>query len=439
MLVLAVATRLDAQVVERPMAFDSAGKIGSLTPSLVTRLGLSPPAWPVHGDFLQARVFSVSTGGSVLVAERAAGVLERHMLTDEQLQALRSRVDAAMTVIGSRVGEDRPDMISAPARGAFLRNQMILAAGLYGPLLASLSNDGQTATALYLISVGGSYFALNNISSTTPITRAQNDLATDGAIRGAGTAAGLMRAFGGGDVHQKTYSGIALGGAVMGSAVGYVRGRGLTDGEAHAAMTASTFAAGTVLGIVGAFGPERESAERTVAGSMVAAGLAGYLLGPNYPRRARYTVTAGDVRLLTIGAVLGVMAGVTPFVNANDTRGLFASGTIGGITGIGLAERGWARPYDNSTGDVTQTWLGTIAGGLLGGAVTVLVAPEEAAVAMGLITGGAVGGAIAGHSFAKPAPAKRLGAWRFTPENLAFAAARVPGRHALLALSFWST
>ncbi len=436
MLALAVATRLDAQVVERPLAFDSAGKIGSLTPSLVSRLGLSPPAWPVQGDFLQARVFSVSTGGIVLVAERPGGALERHTLSDEQLQTLRTVVDAAMTVIGSRVGEDRPDMISEPARGAFLRNQMILAAALYGPLLASLSDDGQTATALYLISVGGSYFALNNISRTTPITRAQNDLATDGAIRGAGTAAGMMRAFGGEDVHQKTYSGIALGGAVVGSAIGYVRGRGLTDSEAHAAMSASTFAAGTVLGIAGSFGPDRESAERTVAGSMVAAGLVGYLLGPHYPRRARYTVTAGDVRLLTVGAVLGVAAGVTPFVDADDIRGAFAGGTIGGLAGIALAERGWARRYDNSTGDVTQTWLGTIAGGLLGGAVTVLVEPDEASVAMGLVTGGAVVGALAGHSFAKAAPAKRLGALRFTPENLAFAAARVPGRHSVLSLSF---
>jgi len=434
--VLAVAVRLDAQVVERPVAFDSAGKVRSLTPGLVVRFGLVPPSWPVHGNFLQARVFSVSTGGMVLVAERPTGEFERYALSDDQLHALRSNVDAAMTTIGARVGEDRPDMISEPARGAFLRNQMILAAGLYGPLLASLPNDGKTATALYLISVGGSYFALNSISKTTAITRAQNDLATDGALRGAGTAAGLLSAFGGNDVHQKTYSGIALGGAIAGSAIGYVRGRGLTDSEAHAAMKISTFAAGTVLGIAGALQSDFENAERAVAGLMVAAGVAGYLLGPAYPRRANYTVTAGDVRLLPIGAVLGVMAGVTPFVNADDTRGAFGFGTIGGLAGILLADRGWARPFDNGSGDVTQTWLGTIAGGLLGGAVIVLLEPQDAALGMGLVTSGAIVGALAGHSLARPTPANRRSAVRFTPENLAFAAARVPGHHALLTLRF---
>jgi hypothetical protein len=40
----------------------------------------------------------------------------------------------------------------------------------------------------------------------------------------------------------------------------------------------------------------------------VGAGLAGYAWGPNYPRRASYAVTRGDVDVLTVGAVLGVMA-----------------------------------------------------------------------------------------------------------------------------------
>jgi len=435
---LLLPTRLGAQIIETPIAFDSAGKVRSLSPGLVTRLGLGSPAWPVQGDFVQARVFQTSTGAIVLVAERRDGTFERHDLGEAQLQALRAAIDASMTTIGARVGDERADVISEPARGAFLRNQMILAAALYGPLIASLSDDGKAATAMYLISVGGSYFVLSNISKTTAITRAQNDLATDGALRGAGTAVGLMRVFAGEGIDRKAYSSLALAGAVSGSAIGYIRGRGLTDSEAHAAMKFSTFAAGTAFGLAGTVGlfEGGEGAERTVAGAVVAAGLAGYLLGPAYPRTARYTVTAGDVRLLPIGALLGVMTGATLTAATERAEPIAAAATAGGLAGLYLADRMWARPYDHGTGDVTQTWLGTIAGGLLGGAVSVLAEPDEPTLPLALITGGGIVGAIAGHSIASPRRVLTRASIRLHPENLGFAAARLPGLHPLLSLAF---
>src|SRR5213078_1320578 len=56
LLVLAVVTRASAQVVETPLAFDSASKVRSLTPTLVVRLGLKPPTWPVQAEFNEARL-----------------------------------------------------------------------------------------------------------------------------------------------------------------------------------------------------------------------------------------------------------------------------------------------------------------------------------------------------------------------------------------------
>ena len=449
LLLLVASLRLDAQIIERPAAFDSAGKVRSLTPSLVTRFGLRPPVWPAATDFAQARLFAVSTGGSVLVAERRTGEMERYPLTDDQVNALRAVVDSAMSQSGALVGEDRPDVISELARGAFLRNQMILAAALYGPLLASLTDDVKTGTALYLISVGGSYFVLNNISKHTPITRAQNDLATDGAVRGAGTAVGLLRAFGGSDVRDKAYSAAALSGAIAGSLGGYVYGRRLTDSEAQSAIKGSTFAAATALGVAGATGDlEGQSAERFLAGSMVASGVIGYLLGPRYPRSASYTVTSGDVRLLPVGALLGALVGVTPFVDQTDSRPAFAAATLGGWAGVLAAERAWVRPFDHGTSDVTQVWLGTIAGALLGGAVIVLTEPDNAMPAVALVASGGVLGAIAGHHLADPprAPARRTArapgtregklAISVDPTALVFSAARVPGTHSLLSLRF---
>ena len=434
LVLLSIARSADAQVVETPVAFDSAANVRTVTPALAARLGLQRPAWPVSGDYVQARLYSMSTGGTVLVVERSGGTLERYMLEDTQLASLRSTINTATLAIGNRVSEDRPDVISAPARGAFLRNQMILAAALYGPLLAALTDDAQTGTVMYLASVGGSYFVLNSISRTTEITRAQNDLATDGALRGAATAVGLMRAFAGNDVHRKTYSGIALGGAIAGSTIGYLRGRGLTDSEAHASMKFSTFAAGTALGLAGAAGlfdqadlTGASSYERLIAGSMVAAGLAGYLLGPNYPRRARYAVTAGDVRVLPIGAFIGALAGATPFVESENEQLIAGGATIGWLAGIVASDRWVAKPFDYGSGDVTQAWLGTIAGGLLGGALIVLTEPRAPA-ALAMITAGATAGALAGHAMADPSRAGSRSAFYFTPEKWRMPSAAYRGR-----------
>ena len=443
LLLLTAAWRVSgAQVIETPTPFDSTGRVQVMTPALATRIALTPPEWPVTGAFTEARLYTSSAGGGVIVVNRGGG-LERHALTEDQLRGLRIRVDAALA-------SDRGFAPTEPAaeavqqtRGTFVRNHMILATALYGPLLASLSEDGETATALYLVSIGASYFALNNIKRTTIITRAQTDLSTDGALRGAGTASALLLAFGDENINQKTASGTALAGAIIGAITGYQRGIGLTSAEAHAAMSASNFAAATAFGVLGATRDEFANAddERLVAGSMVAAGLAGYVLGPNYPRKARYTVTAGDVRVLLVGATLGAMAGATPFAG-NDDNIVFAGATAGGLLGIALVERQWSRPFDHISSDVTQIWLGTVAGALLGTAGVVLSDPSVKG-GMLLVTGGGVLGALAGHNFANPARAgsramrpegeRRV---RFDAAGLVFAASRVPGQHALLRLSF---
>src|SRR5688500_11184016 len=95
LVLLTVAQSAGAQVVETPIAFDSAANVRSVTPALAARLGLQLPAWPVSGDYVQARLYAVSTGGTVLVVERAGGTLERYPLAETQLASLRSTISTA--------------------------------------------------------------------------------------------------------------------------------------------------------------------------------------------------------------------------------------------------------------------------------------------------------------------------------------------------------
>lgn len=433
-----------AQVTEVAVPFDSAGKVRTLTPELVTRFALSPQVWPVTGTFTEARLFAVSTGGHVLSVDRPGGAVERYTMSDSAVSLLRAAIDSSLRISGSVVTEERPQTMSQPVKGAFVRNQMVLTWALYGPLLASMSGDTKTGTALYLLATGASYFITTGISRTTSITRAQNHLATDGALRGWGTASGLLYAVAG-DAGPQTYSAVGLIGALGGSLAGFQYGRRLTDSEAQAATSISSYAALTMLGAAGASGLLDDSTNgRGAVGGIVAAGILGYVAGPSYPRKASYTVTRGDVQLLSVGALLGAAAAFTPFADGGgDSHAAAGAATAGFVAGIIAADRLWARPFDHSTSDATQVGLGVLAGGLVGGALAVLMEPS-ASGGFALVTTGGILGAVAGHKFADPpkamTPAARVGLGRtrleFDPTAVALGVARVRGQHAIVSFRF---
>src|SRR5215210_754790 len=72
-LLLLVAPAAAAQVVETPQAFDSAGRLMAITPSIAARLQLGPPAWRVIGDYTEARLYSVGGDAYVLAVTRRDG------------------------------------------------------------------------------------------------------------------------------------------------------------------------------------------------------------------------------------------------------------------------------------------------------------------------------------------------------------------------------
>ena len=161
------------------------------------------------------------------------------------------------------------------------------------PAAAALTHDAKAGTVLYLVSVGGAYFLVTDLSKHITVTKAQNALATDGALRLTGALFGLYGISLSADTDISA-STVLIGG-IGGSALGFRLGRGLTDAEA--AMTSgSTLGGLTALGIAGTLGiAELENPERWVAASTLAGGVLGYFVGPVYPRSVRYTVTKSDI------------------------------------------------------------------------------------------------------------------------------------------------
>ena len=118
-----------AQIRERPIPFDSAGRILAITPTLAARLGLAPPVWPVSGDYVDVRLYSTddTSGAAVLVVRRPREVLERYPLAAGQQLDLAATVNRGVAAQRAAGGPDSlATRISDPVRGWFVANQTAL-------------------------------------------------------------------------------------------------------------------------------------------------------------------------------------------------------------------------------------------------------------------------------------------------------------------------
>ena len=448
----------DAQARERPVAFDSAGRILSISPPLAARLGLSAPVWPVSGDYLDSRLYAIDVagGGFVLVVQRQREVLERYPLDVAQRRALARVIDSATTFAVARGGPDvAPTVISEPVRGWFVVNQSVLGSTLFGISAAVLADDPTASAVAYLGVAGGTFFLAANMTQNNSVSRAQNHLSFESAWRGAAAADMLLYAATGDDGGGQGYAAAALAGGIAGDILGFNLAKPMTDAEAHGTAHGSTVAAvmtAAAFGTAGFYNENRNSTTRLAVGATVVAGALGYPLGLRYVRTSPYRVTAGDVGTLTTAEVLGfgVAATLTP-----DS----ASRVVGwGLAGAGFAlgaiagDRLLVRPFDHTESDARLLQYGTVAGALVGLIVPVIAQSDNAHLTIGALTAGGIVGAILTEQFIKPAEANAgLGAAltrerqlgqadrvtvRFSPESMAFARMGVKGQHSILSLTF---
>lgn len=411
---LLAAASAGAQVSERPVAFDTLGRVPAITPPLAERLKLGPPLWPVLGSFVSARLFIKSTGGYTLVVTRPDGALDRYDLTGESAEALRGIIETALSN-GRRAGiGEQTSVASDPAGNAFVRNQALLGVFLYGPaaatMVGSAANDGSTALGAELVVASAAFAAaLGRRNSSPPITTAQNRLSTHAAIHGAALGEAVLYAASGDNQDAAAVGAALLVGSVGGTLAGLHAARTMTDAEAAASAFGATFTAGASAGLLGMAGAFDGQSSRRASVAGVAAGmLAGYVWGPAYPRRASYTVTAGDVRAMTLGTAIGVAAAATPFIDRGDVDGKVVAGalTAGGVVGAFAGDRWLVRPRDHTESEATLLWTGAGVGAFVGGGVASIgsASPQPA---WALAVGGALLGTIATEAAVHPRPGGR--------------------------------
>jgi hypothetical protein len=443
-----------AQIRERPIPFDSAGRILAITPPLAARLDLGPPAWPVSGDYVDVRLYTTddTSGAAVLVVRRPREVLERYPLTSPQRLDLARAVDRGIAAQRAAGGPDSlATRISDPVRGWFVANQTALGVALFGPFAAALAGNAAGGTAAYLAVAGGTFFIAADRARRSPVSNAANHLAWHGARQGAAAAGLTMAVLGGDDVEDKAVAGAVLLGGILGDVVGYRVARPMTDAEAHGVSHGAFATSAIAFGSSIATDLWRDDGSRRAAAALVlGAGVVGYPLGLRYARTGAYRVTAGDVGTLVAGELLG-MTTVATFIprDIDDERQVAAFLAGGFALGALAADRLLVRRFDYGESESRLLQLGTAAGAVVGLAVPVLAESDNPQAIFGPATAGGIAGAILTHRLlgaarARSAAAVRTGqrsqverfTFRFAPQNLLLVRGGRRGTYPVLSATF---
>ena len=411
-------------VIETMVSLDSARRVTVITPTLVSRLGLRSPAWPVVGPFREARLYRVDGGTHVLVVQRVDSTVDRFSLDAAAVSSLQQAVSVGLLAQGR--GGDR--MLGAgtgvAAGNTFVRNQTFLGLVAYGPATAALLSNGGGAAAAggYFLAAGTSFFVSANMVKGRVVTRAQAARAAHGGTRGALIGVGIAaiaNADGG-----PGWGAPILAGAIGGTIVGFQQARGFSDGEAASAGFFADLGALTALGIGGSSGafkgrktvalydannPQFGSYSTTdnslrgpgkaAVGAAIGAGVIGYALGPRYARRAAYNVTSGDVSVAFTAALLGGVAASSLVDDGEPKYGVVAAGLLAGAF---LADRGLVRSADRTSADGTLAQLGALAGALMGGGIAAM-ADTDIKGALAFMSAGGILGLLAADNIVEPA------------------------------------
>ncbi len=443
-----------AQTRERPVAFDSSGRMMAITPPLAARLGLTAPLWPVAGDYLDARLYAQDEQNTsfVIVVRRPREVLDRFPLDASRRRELGAAIDRANSQLLASTGlgaDSMPTVISEPVRGSFVLNQTVLGGWVFGPSAAALMDDPAASTAAYLAITGASFFFATDLTRKSSVSRAQNHLSFHSALRGAAAANLGLYALAGGDVDAKASYLATLAGGIAGDMIGFELAKPMTDAEAHGTAHGSTITAAVTAGLLGTVGMfENEGSSRVAAGAIVAAGALGYPAGLRYVRTAPYRVTAGDVGTLLTSELLGVATVGTFLVDADvDEHIGYGLLTAGFAVGALIGDRLLVKPYDHTTAEARLVNFGALAGGLIGVAVPVLASSDNATVTLGMATAGAILGAVFTEGLIQPAKAGERTSLResgkesrvsihFSPQSMLMAGLKQKGNHSILSLTF---
>lgn len=340
-----------------------------------------------------------------------------------------------------------PGVTSSEMRNAFVRNQLILGVLSYGPSFAVMvGTEPATRLAAWLVMAGGSFFAASEVARQWEITAARQVLSSRMGWRGSASGLLLGNAW---RLPESEIGALTLIGGLSGSGLGVWMGRGLTEGEAVAAVVthdlvaASAYAATWMADPVAGDSSGLSNSARVAIPLVV--GWAGYAAGRAWARNASYEVTAGDASLLWLGAAIGAAAASTSIIESDPANQTVAGVLLaGGLLGVWGADRFLVRRLDHTRGEAALVSSGAGAGALMGIGLGVLIsgdAERKSAPTMAFGTLGAIAGTWLTERYAQPAVdggrRYELGSrLQLSPMGAVAALAGTPGTHSIVRFTF---
>jgi hypothetical protein len=372
------------------------------------------------------------------------GLLGRSPRLLAPLLAVTLLLSALAPVLRAQVDAGSPKPAAEAPREmnkAFVRDQTILGATIYGPAFATtLTDNGLSWSAAYLVMAGGSFFAAAELSRDITITEPMRRLATGAAAHGA--IAGLL-AGGVTKANARTTAAGVFFASIGGTALALTAGKHVTDDEVAGALFGADAGALYGFGLSRAANagagkdPDRASAIAALGGMFLGAPLGGA-----YVASVPYRVTAGDIGTLWPSAAIGATLGWATIANSSPDEKKQATALVAGSAlGLLAADRWLVRRYDHTRSDANMVTLGAAAGGLMGAGVSVLVNSKQdgfrASTAV-LTAAGMLGGVALAERFQTPLAdaGRKLGRLEVNPAGILALGMRTPGTHSLLHWTF---
>jgi len=390
------------QVVEKPLSFDSNGKLYRLT----AEANAGAAAFPELAGFDHLELWRTAEG-LVLEVYRTDGSRERMIFTEDGLAHTRQQVDAYLA-------RPYPVKLNQEGRGSFLLQQIPLALGWYGPavLLIAEPHDFRTGTALYLTTSAACFFVPMYAMRNVEMTEAEAHLTIAGGYRGALSGLAVSQIVGAHDANAWAFPGLLT--SVAGQFAGYALAHDRSLGQATLVTTYADFGIvdGLGLGAIVRFLSGTESEGRIVYAGGLAGEVVGTYLGTIRARDRDWTegqvVVDRTGGILGIGVPIALYAAASSFSPSNDANIVMVSllGIGGNIGGMYLTER-QIRNLPLTTGNGYIVAGMTIGGALLDGGIGILT-DEPRIMAMTAATGG-VAGFYGGIALAKSLQANQNG------------------------------
>ena len=383
---LGLAVPSAAQDTQVPVDRDST--VYAVDPALRDAAGLVPE---VTG-FEEATLYRVEGGGYELVVryrEQGRTRRERRSLSAGEVRDLRAQVTRALAARRAQrsfTQEGRYGLVAATTVHGLIEGGLV--AGATGA-------EGGSAATLTLLGGAAGFFVPLFATQGTRVTEGEADATFYGGLQGYAHAAQLAALLAGDDADGRGTAGLAaLLGAAEGTA-GYLAARRNDWTGGHAEMITYTGLGGNAigLGLGAALLGEDDTADddgraRVFGGTALLGSLAGMYLGHRMGRTDRYT--EGDARIYAQTAVqganlVGSFLSVDEFPNARSGSLLLTGSAVAG----GLLGRRLVRDRDFTGTQGNLVGLGSVAGSLLGLAVT--LESDETATAIAQALGSAAG------------------------------------------------